>query len=120
MIHRHIHPLFVRLAYGDCTADVIFVVDSSASVGSLNWYAAKQAVMDIVQGLKVKTFGHVYTCMNLNVSCHCEKLSILFLPIITVTRIKTMTCQFSPLVYGPIVERILLRSNLLCPFAGVK
>ena len=59
MIYRHINPLFVRLAYGDCTADVIFMVDSSASVGSLNWYAAKQAVMDIVQGLKVNTFGHL-------------------------------------------------------------
>ena len=37
----------------NCAADVIFVIDSSACVGFLNWYMIKQFVMDIVQGLNV-------------------------------------------------------------------
>ncbi|KAK2178276.1 hypothetical protein NP493_550g05031 [Ridgeia piscesae] len=40
-------------AVGNCTADVIFVIDSSASINFMNWYVAKQFVMDVIQGLKV-------------------------------------------------------------------
>jgi len=32
---------------------VIFVIDSSASINFMNWYVAKQFVMDVIQGLKV-------------------------------------------------------------------
>ena len=41
------------LVSGRCHADVIFILDSSASVGSFNWAHTKQIVMDMVQGLKV-------------------------------------------------------------------
>ena len=43
----------VFVVSGDCAADVVFVVDSSASIGLLNWFTMKQFVMDIVQGLTV-------------------------------------------------------------------
>ncbi|KAI0240166.1 hypothetical protein LSAT2_009126 [Lamellibrachia satsuma] len=38
---------------GDCKAEVIFLLDSSASYGALNWFIQKQFVMDVVQSLKV-------------------------------------------------------------------
>ncbi|KAI0220620.1 hypothetical protein LSAT2_027886 [Lamellibrachia satsuma] len=37
---------------GDCTADVIFLLDASGSYDSLKWFAQKQLVIDVVQGLK--------------------------------------------------------------------
>ena len=48
--------VFVFLVYGNCTADVIFMVDSSVSLNTGDWFPTKQAVIDIVQGLKVNTF----------------------------------------------------------------
>jgi len=41
------------LVTGDCEADLIFVLDSSASYGSLLWFIQKQFVIDIIQSLKV-------------------------------------------------------------------
>ncbi|KAK2174410.1 hypothetical protein NP493_806g00002 [Ridgeia piscesae] len=38
---------------GDCRADVVFVLDSSGSIGFLDWFRVKQFVLDVVQGLKV-------------------------------------------------------------------
>ena len=38
---------------GTCKADVVIVVDSSASIGVVNWFAMKQFVMDIIKKLKV-------------------------------------------------------------------
>ena len=54
-ILRYIKHLFLsaHVEMGNCTADVIFVIDSSASITFMYWYVAKQFVLDIVQGLKV-------------------------------------------------------------------
>ncbi|KAI0220619.1 hypothetical protein LSAT2_027885, partial [Lamellibrachia satsuma] len=38
---------------GDCKADVIFILDSTASYSTLKWFAQKQFVIDVVQSLKV-------------------------------------------------------------------
>ena len=38
---------------GDCKGDIVFVLDSSASIGSHNWFVVKQFVMDVVRGLKI-------------------------------------------------------------------
>ena len=42
-----------RVAKGNCGAEVIFLLDSSESVGFLDWYVIKQFVTDMAQGLKV-------------------------------------------------------------------
>ena len=49
----YIRFLCVFVVSGDCAADVVFIVDSSATIGLLNWFTMKQFVMDIVQGLMV-------------------------------------------------------------------
>ena len=38
---------------GNCTADVVFVLDSSGSIGDRNWFAAKQFVIDVAKGLRL-------------------------------------------------------------------
>ncbi|KAI0232634.1 hypothetical protein LSAT2_017058, partial [Lamellibrachia satsuma] len=42
------------LVIGNCTADLIFVLDSSGSIGFMNWFVVKQFVIDVVKGLKVR------------------------------------------------------------------
>ena len=42
---------------GDCIADVVFVVDSSGSIGSLNWSVSLQFVIDFMKGLNIKADG---------------------------------------------------------------
>ena len=49
-------PCFAFVVPGGCTADVIFVLDSSGSIGVMNWFTVKQFVMDVVQGFKVERF----------------------------------------------------------------
>ncbi|KAI0236837.1 hypothetical protein LSAT2_012606, partial [Lamellibrachia satsuma] len=39
---------------GDCIGDVVFVLDSSGSIGFSNWAVSLQFVIDIMKGLKVK------------------------------------------------------------------
>ena len=59
-IHIFIYTLMLIMmsiiptVIGDCKADVIFVLDSSGSIGFMNWFHVKQFVMDVVQGLKVR------------------------------------------------------------------
>lgn len=36
---------------GDCNVDIIFVLDSSGSIGSYNWYVTKQFVIDVILGM---------------------------------------------------------------------
>ena len=43
--------IYSQLAdYGECKADLVFVFDSSSSIGLLNWFRMKQFAIDIVQG----------------------------------------------------------------------
>ncbi|KAI0236841.1 hypothetical protein LSAT2_012610 [Lamellibrachia satsuma] len=42
---------------GDCIADVVFVLDSSGSIGSLNWSVSLQFVIDVMKGLNIKADG---------------------------------------------------------------
>ncbi|KAI0208075.1 hypothetical protein LSAT2_007248 [Lamellibrachia satsuma] len=42
---------------GDCVGDVVFVLDSSGSIGFLNWSVSKQFVIDVMKGLKVSSEG---------------------------------------------------------------
>ena len=44
---------FLPAAIGKCHADVVFIMDSSASVGLLNWFIMKQFVMDIIRGFNI-------------------------------------------------------------------
>ena len=37
----------------DCISDVVFVMDSSGSMGRYNWTVVKQFVIDVIKGLKV-------------------------------------------------------------------
>ena len=60
-INYFVVPFYGTLYYvvlfsviGDCKADIVFIMDSSASIGSLNWFHLKQFVLDLVQGLKVE------------------------------------------------------------------
>ncbi|KAI0219778.1 hypothetical protein LSAT2_028696 [Lamellibrachia satsuma] len=39
--------------FGNCPADLVFVLDSSADVGDLIWYMLKQYTIDIMQSLKI-------------------------------------------------------------------
>ena len=68
------------LVIGNCTADLIFVLDSSGSIGFMNWFVVKQFVIDVVKGLKVKYIfkrTSAYETINLNYSssidCKCEE-----------------------------------------------
>lgn len=68
------------LVIGNCTADLIFVLDSSGSIGFMNWFVVKQFVIDVVKGLKVKyifTRTSAYENINLNYSssidCKCAE-----------------------------------------------
>ncbi|KAK2161998.1 hypothetical protein NP493_1548g00037 [Ridgeia piscesae] len=38
---------------GDCRGDIVFILDSSHSIGSQNWFVVKQFVMDVIHGLKI-------------------------------------------------------------------
>ena len=49
---------FVLVVIGNCTADIMFVLDSSGSIGYMKWFVAKQFVIDVVKGLKVKHCVH--------------------------------------------------------------
>ena len=40
-----------------CQGDVVFVLDSSASVGALNWSVTLQFVIDVMKGLKISSSG---------------------------------------------------------------
>ncbi|KAK2186747.1 hypothetical protein NP493_190g03002 [Ridgeia piscesae] len=42
------------LVIGNCTADIMFVLDSSGSIGYMKWFVAKQFVIDVVKGLKIR------------------------------------------------------------------
>ena len=44
-------------ARGECIGDVVFVVDSSGSIGSKNWKIAVQFIIDVMKGLKVSPEG---------------------------------------------------------------
>ena len=48
-----VYYVLVFSVMGDCKADIVFIMDSSGSIGSMNWFHIKQTVMDMVQGLKV-------------------------------------------------------------------
>lgn len=39
---------------GDCISDIVFVVDSSGSIGMSNWPASLQFVIDVMKGLKIE------------------------------------------------------------------
>ena len=52
--NAHTHAAISIVVVGDCKADVIFVLDSSGSIGFMNWFHVKQFVMDVVLGLKVR------------------------------------------------------------------
>ena len=52
--NAHTHAAISIVVVGDCKADVIFVLDSSGSIGFMNWFHVKQFVMDVVKGLKVR------------------------------------------------------------------
>ncbi|KAI0208077.1 hypothetical protein LSAT2_007250, partial [Lamellibrachia satsuma] len=41
----------------NCTADVIFVIDSSGSIGEQRWHVIKQFVIDVILGLNIKASG---------------------------------------------------------------
>ena len=40
---------------GDCRGDVVFIIDSSFSIGELNWFITKQYVIDIIHGFKISS-----------------------------------------------------------------
>ncbi|KAK2151819.1 hypothetical protein NP493_2565g00008 [Ridgeia piscesae] len=42
---------------GDCIGDVVFVLDSSGSIGFLNWSVSTQFVIDVMKGLKISSEG---------------------------------------------------------------
>ena len=42
---------------GDCIGDVVFVLDSSGSIGFWNWSVSTQFVIDVMKGLKVSSAG---------------------------------------------------------------
>ena len=44
-------------AEGDCIGDVVFVIDSSGSIGSYNWSVSLQFVIDVMKGLKISSKG---------------------------------------------------------------
>ena len=52
--NAHTDSTIFLVVVGDCKADVIFVLDSSGSIGFMNWFHVKQFVMDVVLGLKVR------------------------------------------------------------------
>ena len=61
IINESVVPLYGTLycvlvfsVIGDCKADIVFIMDSSANIGSMNWFFMKQTVIDMVQGLKVE------------------------------------------------------------------
>ena len=37
----------------NCRGDIVFIIDSSASVGKLNWYVTKQFLIDIIRRFKI-------------------------------------------------------------------
>lgn len=39
--------------YGECKADLVFVLDSSSSIGALDWFKTKQFAIDVVKGLQI-------------------------------------------------------------------
>ena len=59
LIHSIIHS-FIRsfsaacvTVKGDCSADVVFVLDSSGSIGDKSWFVAKQFAIDVAKGLRL-------------------------------------------------------------------
>ena len=49
-----LYPFSLSLAVvGACRRDVVFILDSSVTVGKLNWFVIKQFVTDIIRGLKI-------------------------------------------------------------------
>jgi len=38
---------------GDCRGDIVFIIDSSSSIGEPNWFITKQFVIDIIRGMKI-------------------------------------------------------------------
>ena len=38
---------------GECRGDIVFILDSSGSIGDFNWHIAKQFAIDVMRGLKV-------------------------------------------------------------------
>ena len=57
-IYEHFHQTHVLLqAEGSCVGDVIFVLDSSGSIGFLNWSVSAQFVLDVMQKLKISQEG---------------------------------------------------------------
>ena len=41
----------------DCIGDVVFVMDSSGSIGSYNWSVSLQFVIDVMKGLNISSKG---------------------------------------------------------------
>ena len=45
--------IFISTGDGDCIGDVVFVVDSSSSIGQATWPTSLQCIIDIIKDLKV-------------------------------------------------------------------
>ena len=45
--------MFIPTGDGDCIGDVVFVLDSSGSIGQENWPASLQFIIDVIKGLKI-------------------------------------------------------------------
>ena len=58
VLHKVYAVIYVFfLATGDCIGDVVFVLDSSGSIGILNWAVSLQFVIDVMKGLKISSEG---------------------------------------------------------------
>ncbi|KAK2174915.1 hypothetical protein NP493_767g00011 [Ridgeia piscesae] len=47
------HTLACPAVKGECRGDIVFILDSSGSIGDFNWHIAKQFAIDVMRGLKV-------------------------------------------------------------------
>ena len=66
---RRVDSCDMFTATGDCRADVIFVLDSSANNGAMGWFTVKQFVIDLVQSLKVQQIcGFLSLCLSVSLS----------------------------------------------------